>query len=76
MRASVVIPAYNAAPWIRAAVESALQQTERDIEVLVIDDCSTDVTAQIVRDMAEQHSNVRLLRTASNGGPAVAEAPN
>lgn len=46
---SIVIPAYNAAPFIAETIESCLQQTLQDIEILVIDDGSTDSTASIVK---------------------------
>lgn len=47
-RVSVIIPAYNAAPYVRAAVESILGQTFRDFECIVIDDGSTDGTGEIL----------------------------
>ncbi len=46
---SVVIPAYNSAKWIGTAIESTLAQTHRPGEVIVVDDGSTDDTAEIVR---------------------------
>ncbi len=48
MRVSVVIPAYNAENFIARTLESALSQTHRDLEVIVVDDGSTDGTARIV----------------------------
>jgi len=50
---SVVIPSYNAASYIGRAVSSALAQTCRDIEVIVVDDGSTDDTAQVVGGCAD-----------------------
>lgn len=65
---SVIIPAYNAAPLIGEAVESALRQTLPPAEILVIDDGSTDDTASVVERFGPR---VTLLRK-SNGGPASA----
>jgi glycosyltransferase involved in cell wall biosynthesis len=72
IRASVVIPAYNAAAVIERSVASALEQTEPRIEILVVDDCSTDGTAAIVQRLAERDARLRLLRTPRNGGPGLA----
>ncbi len=69
---SVIIPAYNAEATIERAVISALAQTERDLEILVIDDASSDATAAIVARLARRDARVILLRCALNGGPAVA----
>lgn len=45
---SVVIPSYNRAKTIRMAVDSVLNQTYRDIELIIIDDASTDETGDIM----------------------------
>jgi glycosyltransferase involved in cell wall biosynthesis len=67
------MPAYNAAAFIRQAIESALQQTYTNIEVVVVDDGSRDNTAIVVESIARQDSRVRLLRQHNRG---VAEARN
>jgi succinoglycan biosynthesis protein ExoO len=72
IRVSVIVPAYNAAPFIADSLQSALNQTERRLEVLVIDDASRDATCEVVQRIAERDSLVRLLRYKVNGGPAVA----
>ncbi|PJA94745.1 hypothetical protein CO130_02855, partial [Candidatus Jorgensenbacteria bacterium CG_4_9_14_3_um_filter_38_10] len=46
---SIIIPAYNAEKYIQRALESALAQTYKDIEIIVIDDGSTDKTAEIIK---------------------------
>ena len=63
---SICIPAYNNAAFIRATVESALAQTYENLEVLVIDDCSSDNTAEIISSI--QDSRLRLIRNETNLG--------
>ncbi len=67
---SVIIPTYNRARSIARAVESVLAQTYREIELIVVDDCSTDETVSIVEDLAARDDRVRLLRQPENGGAA------
>lgn len=69
---SVIIAAYNAAPFLHRAVNSALQQTLPPLQVLVIDDCSTDGTADVGRRLAANDPRVRVLALDENGGPAKA----
>lgn len=71
-RISVIIPAFDAENFIQAALESALAQTLRDIEIIVVDDVSRDRTAAIVAAVAERDDRVRLIRQERNGGPSVA----
>jgi protein involved in polysaccharide export with SLBB domain/GT2 family glycosyltransferase len=66
---SVVIPAFNVEAYIGDCLDSVLQQTEADFEVIVVDDGSTDSTATIVQGYADPR--VRLVQR-SNGGLAVA----
>lgn len=66
---SVVIPAYNASPYIQDCVTSVLAQTDPDFEVIVVDDGSTDNTAEQVKAMTDPR--VRLLQRP-NGGLATA----
>lgn len=68
---SVVIPNYNGARWIDETLQSVRAQTHADLEILVVDDGSTDDSAVIVERHAAQDSRVRLIRQA-NGGVASA----
>lgn len=52
-RITVLMPAYNVGPWIHEAIESVLRQTFKDFTLLVIDDCSTDDTAEVVRSFSD-----------------------
>lgn len=62
---SILIPAYNCRPWIGRAVESALGQSWKRCEVIVVDDCSTDGTYEELRQFEDL---IRLERSAANGG--------
>jgi glycosyltransferase involved in cell wall biosynthesis len=66
---SIVIPVFNAGQYLREALEGAVGQTHSDVEVIVVDDGSTDRTTRDLLDAAGRHARVTVLRTA-NGGPA------
>jgi len=70
MTVSVIIPAYNRAESVAAAIESARAQTITDLDILVIDDGSSDSTGAIVRAIAEPR--LRLLAHTTNRGAAAA----
>jgi len=65
---SVIIPCYNAAPFLRATIESALGQTKPPREVIVVDDGSTDASVSVARSFG---GPVRVIRQR-NQGPSVA----
>lgn len=72
IQASVIIPAYNAEQYIQATIASAMQQKGCDLEIIVVDDRSTDNTAAIVAEIARSDARVSLLALPRNGGPSVA----
>lgn len=65
---SVVMPVYNGANYIREAVESILNQTFTDFEFIVIDDCSTDRSWEILTKYANQDQRVKLFKNEENLG--------
>lgn len=67
---SVIIPAYNAVPFLREAVDSARKQTFGDIEIIVIDDASKDGTVALAQELAAADSRIRTLRHEVNQGLA------
>src|SRR6201986_2951627 len=69
---SVIIPAYNVSAVIERAIRSAAAQTLPPLEILVIDDCSTDDTAEVVTALGRDIPSLRLLSTPVNGGPSAA----
>jgi GT2 family glycosyltransferase len=64
---SVIIPCYNAEPFLAEALESVMKQTRPVDEVLVVDDCSTDRSAEIARSYG-----ARVISTGRNSGHAAA----
>ncbi len=67
-KVSVIMPAYNSAVHIEGAIDSVFAQRYEGIELIVIDDRSTDDTAQIVRRLAEIHPGIVLCRNARPQG--------
>lgn len=66
------MPAWNAAGTIARSIESVLGQRHAQFELLVVDDASTDATAQLVDGYAMADARVRLIRQPANGGVAAA----
>jgi glycosyltransferase involved in cell wall biosynthesis len=67
---SVILPSYNHAAYVRAAVESVLAQTFRDLELIVIDDGSSDGSAAILAGLVAQDPRMQLILRANKGAPA------
>jgi succinoglycan biosynthesis protein ExoO len=67
-RVSVIIPAFNVERYLRTALDSALGQTVKDVEVVVVDDGSTDGTVAVARGHGD--TRVRVFENERNQGPA------
>ncbi|MCA1983054.1 glycosyltransferase family 2 protein [Nocardioides nematodiphilus] len=67
-RVSVVVPCYNYGRYLPDAVGSALDQSGLDVDVLIVDDCSTDDSAAVALRLADADPRVRLLRHETNRG--------
>ncbi len=71
-RVSVIIPAFNRRDAVPRAIASALAQSLQPLEVIVVDDGSTDNTAAVVQALARSDSRIRLLRSEANVGGGAA----
>jgi glycosyltransferase involved in cell wall biosynthesis len=72
VKVSVIIPALNAAAFVGGAIRSALAQTLTHLEVIVVDDGSSDATAAIVYDLMAEDARVRLIRHDTPRGVSAA----
>lgn len=69
---SIVTPSYNSERFIAEAVSSVLAQTYLNWELIIVDDCSSDSSVDVVRSLAGSDSRVRIIRQDKNSGPAMA----
>lgn len=70
---SVIVPAYNIAPWLPRCLDSILAQTYKNLEVIVIDDGSTDETSQIIDEYAIKDSRIVAVHQKNAGLVSVRE---
>ena len=68
MKLSYIIPTYNAASFVQATLDNiyATSLHEKDYEVIVVDDCSTDNTCAVIKQYAQNHTNLRHIRQPQN----------
>lgn len=71
IKVSVVMPIYNAYNYLASAIESVLEQTLPNIELVCVDDGSTDKSLEIIKKYQHADSRVRII-TENNAGPSVA----
>ena len=64
---SVIVPAYNIAPWISRSLDSLLSQTHPDLEIIVVDDGSSDNLKEILTDYCTRNPNIKAIHK-ENGG--------
>jgi len=69
---SIVIPTYNSAKYIAEAIRSVQNQTYKRWEIIIIDDCSTDNTTDLIKKFVSEDNRIQWLPLKSNSGPAIA----
>lgn len=72
VQVSVITPSYNAAQFIEATLQSVMTQTFSDWELIVVDDCSTDGSADLAESVAAHDSRISVIRLQRNSGAAAA----
>ncbi len=71
-KVSVIIPVYNTEKFLRKCLDSVCNQTLQDIEIICINDCSTDGALEILREYARKDKRIKLIELFENGGAAKA----
>lgn len=71
-KVSVIIPVYNARKYLRQCLDSVVNQSLREIEVICVDDCSTDGSAELLDDYAARDVRVQIIKNETNlhAGPS------
>lgn len=69
---SVIMPTYNCAKYISDSIDSVINQTIKDWEIQIVDDCSTDNTVDVLESYLKKYPNIHYHCLSQNGGPAVA----
>lgn len=69
---SIITPSYNSAKFIGKTIDSVISQTYKNWEMIIIDDCSTDSSAEFIKTYEEKDSRIKLVQLKENSGAAVA----
>jgi teichuronic acid biosynthesis glycosyltransferase TuaG len=71
-KVSVITPSYNSEKYIKETIKSVQNQSYENWEMIIVDDCSSDSTCDIIEQISEKDSRVKLLRQKSNAGAGAA----
>ena len=69
---SIIMPTYNCAKFIAESIDSVIAQTYTNWELIIVDDCSTDNTKEILTSYLQKYPNIHYTFLTENSGPAVA----
>lgn len=69
---SIIMPSYNSEKFISTTIESVLNQTHQNWEMLIVDDVSSDNSNDIIADYMKKDNRIKLIKLDKNSGPAIA----
>jgi len=69
---SIIMPNHNAEQFIKDSILSILLQTYKNWELIIVDDCSSDSSVEIIKSYVANDSRIQLIELEENGGPAIA----
>lgn len=73
---SIIVPVHNAELYLKECIESIINQTYRNLEVILVDDCSSDKSPEICDSYAQMDSRIRVIHREIKGGEGGAKARN
>ena len=72
MKVSIITPVYNSGRFIKNTIDSVLNQTYENWEMILVDDCSTDNSEEIIKEYMNLDSRIKYIKLTENSGAAVA----
>ena len=66
---SIIIPVYNVEKYISQCLDSAINQSLKDIEIIIVDDCGSDKSMDIAKEYAKNDSRIKIIKNSQNQGP-------
>ena len=69
MKVSIIIPVYNVEKYISQCLDSAINQSLKDIEIIIVDDCGSDKSMDIAKEYAKNDSRIKIIKNSQNQGP-------
>lgn len=67
-KVSIIIPCYNQAKFVSETIESALKQTYENLEIVIVNDASTDNSVEIIKSYVDKYANIAFINQSVNGG--------
>ena len=68
---SIIIPVYNSEKYLFQCIQSVLNQKYSNVEIIIVDDCSTDKSLTIIRSFAKRYNNIKIICNKKNEGVSV-----
>ena len=69
VKISIIIPVYNVEKYISQCLDSAINQSLKDIEIIIVDDCGSDKSMDIAKEYAKNDSRIKIIKNSQNQGP-------
>ncbi len=68
-KVSIIIPVYNVEKYLRECLDSCINQTLQDIEIIIVDDCGSDKSMDIAQEYAKNDNRIKIIKNKQNQGP-------